>query len=171
MRKLLAQHFFNRPALKAAKDLIGKYLVRRYKDKTNAYMIKEVEAYVGPHDKASHASRGKTKRTEIMFGEAGNFYIYLIYGMYWMLNVVTDKNDYPSAILIRGLEGISGPGRLTKALKIGKKLNGKEAVPQNGLWFEDRGIRIPKRQIKRTPRIGVSYAGKWAEKPYRFVLR
>lgn len=171
MKKLLTKQFFSNSALSVAKNLIGKYLVRKLNGKEKAYMITEVEAYVGPHDKASHASRGKTKRTEVMFGQAGIFYVYLIYGMYWMLNVVTDKADYPSAVLIREIEGYEGPGKLTKALKINKTLNGKEAAPQNGLWFEDRGVRIPKRRIKRTPRIGVSYAKEWAPKPYRFVLK
>ncbi|MBI5701464.1 DNA-3-methyladenine glycosylase [Candidatus Saganbacteria bacterium] len=168
---VIKSHFFNKPTLKVAQSLIGEYLVRRFRGKTKAFMITEVEAYDGFLDKASHASRGKTKRNEIMFGEAGYFYVYFTYGIHWMLNIVTGKKDYPAAILIRGVEGISGPARLTKALKIDKKLNGKKAEPRSGLWFEDRGVRISKKQIKRTPRIGVGYAGSWAKKPYRFVLR
>lgn len=105
-----------------------------------------------------------------MYGEAGRFYIYFIYGMYWMLNIITE-DDCPTGILIRGVEGISGPGRVTRALSIDKTLKGKLAIPQTGLWFEDNGEKIPRRKIKRTPRIGVSYAGpEWSQKPYRFVL-
>ncbi|OGC05622.1 hypothetical protein A2230_01185 [candidate division WOR-1 bacterium RIFOXYA2_FULL_36_21] len=170
LAKILKKDFFGRKTLPVCKELIGKFLVRRYKEKESAWMITEIEAYDGPHDKACHAFKGKTDRTKTMFGDAGVFYVYLVYGLYHMLNIVTDKKDYPSAILIRGVEGITGPGRVTKHLKIDKKLNGKKAIPANGLWIEDRGIKISKKYIKRTPRIGVNYAKEWAEKPYRFIL-
>lgn len=133
-------------------------------------MITEVEAYDGFEDKASHASRGKTDRNQVMFGEAGRFYVYFTYGMHWLLNIVTGKENYPAAVLIRGVEGVSGPARLTKKLKIGKRFNGLKAVPKNGLWFEDRGVKIESSRIKRTPRVGVDYAGKWAGKLYRFLI-
>jgi len=167
---ILNQPFFNRPVLKVAKNLIGKYLVRRYRGKAQAYMITEVEAYDGEKDKACHASRGKTERNKIMFGEAGHFYVYFVYGMHWMLNIVTGERNYPAAILIRGVEGINGPGRICKQLHINKIINGKVASQVTGLWFEDRGIKISSREIKRTPRIGVAYAKEWADKPYRFYL-
>lgn len=170
MARSLNSSFFTAPTLKVAPNLLGKYLVRRYRGKETAYQITEVEAYDGFEDKASHASKGRTKRNEVMFGPAGYFYVYLIYGMYRMLNIVTGPKDYPSAILIRGLAGINGPGRLTKALNITDKLNGKEALPENGLWFEDRGIKIPKNNIKTSPRIGVAYAGEWAKKDWRFYI-
>ncbi|MEK9180500.1 MAG: DNA-3-methyladenine glycosylase [Patescibacteria group bacterium] len=191
MNKSLNQKFFNRPALKIAKELLGKFLVRRRPRKSAssqrksasrvaAIMITETEAYIGPHDLASHASRGRTPRTEVMFGEAGRFYVYFTYGMHWMLNVVTDKKDYPSAVLIRagvaqsqisdvrGQRSISGPAKLTKFLKIGKRFNGKIASRQTGLWFEDRDMKIKSSQIKRGPRIGVDYAKEWAKKKYNF---
>ena len=169
---ILKQKFFNRPALKVTEDLLGKFLVRKIGNKEVALMITEVEAYDGFQDKASHAHRGKTKRNEVMFSEAGRFYIYLIYGFHNMLNIVTGKKNYPAAILIRGAGDISGPGRLTKFLKIGRHFNNKKANRKSGLWIEDRGIKISKRNIKRTPRIGVNYAGKiWAKKPYRFFLK
>ena len=133
-------------------------------------MISEVEAYNGPEDKASHASRGKTERNKMMFGEAGNWYVYFTYGMHWMLNIVTGPKDYPAAVLIRGTDKISGPARITKFLQIGRKFNGKPADKKTGLWIEDRGIKIKKSQITATKRIGVDYAGKWANKPYRFKL-
>ncbi|MCL4437553.1 DNA-3-methyladenine glycosylase, partial [Patescibacteria group bacterium] len=119
MAKILNQNFFNRPTTKVAKELLGKFLVIRKGNQKIALMIIETEAYDGPNDKASHASRGKTKRTEPMFGEAGNFYIYLIYGMYYLLNVVTGPKNYPAAVLIRGAEKIdknplklNGPGKI-----------------------------------------------------------
>lgn len=160
-----------------AQNLLGKFLVRKVGNKKMSFMITEVEAYDGPYDKASHAYRGKTARNEPMFGEAGMWYIYFVYGMYFMLNIVTGKKDYPAAVLIRGVEGINGPGRLTKILKIDKKFNGKPAIPKTGLWIESasagggrKGIKIKKSQIKRSPRIGVHYAGEWALKHYRFYL-
>ena len=151
--------------LKVAENLLGKYLVRKIGDKEIALKINEIEAYDGFEDKASHAHKGRTDRNKIMFGEAGNWYVYLVYGMHDMLNIVTGKKDYPAAILIRGAGDISWPGRLTKFLKIDKKLNGKSASVKTGLWFEDRGESIDKKKIKRTSRIGVNYAGSiWAKK-------
>ena len=182
MRKILKQKFFDRPVLKVAEDLLGKYLVRKVGNSSStkatagkkeiALIITEVEAYDGPLDRACHAHKGRTARTEVMFGEAGRFYVYLIYGMYSMLNIVTGKKDYPAAILIRGVEGFNGPGKLTTFLKIDKKLNCKKAERSSNLWFEDRGVKISKKDIKRTPRIGVTYAGLvWSKKPYRFILK
>ena len=171
MRKVLRQDFFNRNTQKVAEDLLGKYVVRKIGSKEISWMITETEAYDGPNDKASHASRGRTARTEVMFGPPGHFYIYLCYGTLFMLNVVTVPKDYPAAVLIRGVEGYSGPGKLTKALKIDKKLNELLAVPKSGLWFEDRGVVIKKSDIQKTPRVGVAYAGReWSKKKYRFVL-
>jgi DNA-3-methyladenine glycosylase len=171
MKKILTKKFFERPVLVVAEDILGKYLVRNIGGKDVAFMITEVEAYDGYKDKACHASRGRTERTETMFGSAGVFYIYLVYGMYEMLNIVTGPKDYPAAVLIRGVEGVNGPGRLTKRLKIKRKLNGEKAIRKSGLWIEDRGEEIPKKRIKKTPRIGVNYAGPvWSRKHYRFVL-
>lgn len=187
MRRVLTKKFFDRPVLDVAEDLLGKYIVCRIGKKDIALQITEVEAYNGSEDRACHAHKGKTPRTEVMFGEAGRFYVYLCYGMYWMLNIIADKEGYPAAVLIRGAiiprksayspresasreAAIDGPGKLTKALKIDKKLNCKKADKASGLWFEDRGVKIIKKDIKRTPRIGVHYAGTWAKKPYRFLL-
>lgn len=177
MRKILDKKFFNKSAIKIAEELLGKFLVRRIGRKEIRAMIIETEAYDGFEDKASHAHKGKTERNKIMFGEAGYFYIYLIYGMYNMLNIVTDKIDYPSAVLIRAVlyegKNINGPGKLTKILKIDKKFNKKKACKKTNLWIEDMGIKIKNNtdwQIKRTPRIGVQYADECAKKLYRFVL-
>jgi DNA-3-methyladenine glycosylase len=133
-------------------------------------MILEVEAYDGPLDQASHAFRGRTERTSIMFGPAGFWYIYLIYGMYWMLNIVTGPEDYPAAILIRTVGSYDGPGKLTKRLGIDKRFHQKRANKDTGLWIEDRGPLPSSFNIHTTPRIGVAYAGPiWSQKPYRFI--
>ena len=174
MRNALGQKFFNRPALKVAEDLLGKYLCRGQLggETAKCYLITETEAYVGPEDKASHASRGRTKRNAPMFGEAGRWYVYFTYGMHWMLNIVTGPENYPAAILIRGTDKINGPARLTKFLGIDKTLNEKSATQKTGLWFEDGGMEIARKNIKGTPRVGVSYAGPvWSKKPYRFFLK
>jgi len=170
MHKILKDDFFERSTLSVAHELLGKYLCRKRGRGVEAFMITEVEAYDGPHDRASHASRGKTARNAPMFGGAGVWYVYLVYGMHWMLNIVTGGEDYPAAVLIRGIEGIEGPARLTKALGVGKRFNGKQASRAVGLWIEDRGERVPASRIARTPRIGVDYAGEWAKKPYRFMI-
>ena len=171
MKKILGKKFFEKDTLEVAENLLGKYLVRKIGDKEVSLKINEVEAYDGFDDKASHVHKGKTERNKVMFGEAGNWYVYLVYGMHNMLNVVTGKKNYPAAILIRGAGNINGPGKLTKFLKIDKKFNGKKASLETGLWFEDRGDPSDKTKIKRMPRIGVDYAGPiWAKKDYRFIL-
>jgi len=175
MTQVLSTSFFNRPALTVARELLGKYLVRRIGRMTFCGMITEVEAYDGPDDKACHAHRGKTNRNAVMFGPAGHWYMYFVYGMHWMLNIVTGPKDYPAAVLIRGVvlqDGteINGPAKLTKALRIDGSLNGKTTARKNGLWIKERGVRVPEKLIRRTPRIGVAYAKEWARKPYRFVL-
>ncbi|MGC9603621.1 MAG: DNA-3-methyladenine glycosylase [Minisyncoccia bacterium] len=172
MKGVLKQNFFERPTLTVAKELLGKYLVRKHSGKTIAAMITEVEAYDGPKDRASHASRGLTPRTKIMFGPAGHWYVYFTYGMHWLVNIVTGKEGYPAAILIRGVEEINGPARVAKLFHIDKKLNGKSADKKSGLWLEDRGIKIEGSRIKKSPRIGVSYAGPiWSKRPYRFSIK
>ncbi len=169
MNKVLPLPFFNRPTVEVARDLLGKFLVRRLPDGTEqAYRITETEAYDGPLDLACHASKGRTPRTEVMYGEAGHFYVYFCYGIHWLLNIVTGPKEFPSAVLIRGVKGISGPARVTKALQLDRSFYGKAATPDSGLWFEDRGEKVD--QILATPRIGVDYAGEWAKKEWRFLL-
>ena len=170
MRRDLKQTFFTRPTYRVAKDLLGKYLVRRVRKRVYALRITEVEIYDGFNDRGSHASHGMTQRNLPMFGEPGRFYIYLVYGMHWMLNVVTREVGYPAAILIRGAGNIVGPARLTSFLSINNTLNGKIAAPESALWFEDRGERVRNKNIMRTPRVGVSYAGTfWSTKKWRRV--
>lgn len=169
--RILKKSFYDRPAPVVAKELLGKYLVRRRGGRTAAAMITEVEAYDGFSDKASHAHRGRTERNAPMFGDAGRWYIYLVYGMHWMLNAVTGRTGYPAAVLIRGLEDLKGPARLTKAFGIDRRLNAAPAAPRSGLWIEDRGVRLPPRRIGSGPRIGVAYAEDWAAKPYRYFIK
>lgn len=171
MSKPLSRSFFERSAVAVARDLLGCTLVRK-RGKTLARLpITETEGYEGPHDLGSHASRGKTARNEAMFGPAGVWYVYFVYGNHWMLNVVTGKRGHPAAVLIRCVGEYGGPGRLTKALGIDKSFNSKPAARSTGLWLE-QGKRVSARDIKRTPRIGIDYAGPvWSKKPYRFVLK
>jgi DNA-3-methyladenine glycosylase len=158
-----------------ARSLIGKYLVRAIDGRTLAGKIVEVEAYVGQEDKACHASKGKTQRTDVMFGPGGVAYVYLIYGMYHCLNVVTEREEFPAAILIRAVEIdgelIDGPGRLCRVMQIDRSLNRADLTIGESLWFEDRGVSVERGDVGTHPRVGVDYAGEWAKKPWRFRLR
>jgi len=169
---VLDQNFFKRPVLTVAKDLIGKNIVRKIPGGAIIKLqINEVEAYDGQQDLACHASKGCTERTKIMFEKGGHIYVYLCYGMHWMLNIVTGHENYPAAVLIRGAGKCDGPAKLTKFLHIDKALNTKLAHPETGLWFEDSGIKTQETAIIKTPRIGVDYAGPiWSKVPYRFLL-
>jgi DNA-3-methyladenine glycosylase len=156
-----------------ARWLLGKHLVRRWADgREDARMIVETEAYNGEQDQACHARAGRTARTDVMYGPGGVWYVYLCYGIHEMLNLVVGPADWPAAILIRGIEGAIGPGRVTKALAIDRSLNRASATEENsGLWLEDRGVRVPANVIQKTPRIGIDYAGPiWSEKHWRFMF-
>ncbi len=135
-------------------------------------MITETEAYCGPKDLASHASKGRTKRTEIMFGPPGFAYVYLIYGMYYCLNIVTEKENYPAAVLIRAVDanGLNGPGKLCRFFKIDRALNGEDIVKSRRLWIEN-GRKLKPVQIGRSRRIGVNYAGSYKNKFWRFYVK
>ena len=161
--------FRGNDTLAMARFLLGKVLVRTTEKSREALLINEVEAYDGEHDLACHASKGRTKRTDILYQAGGVWYVYLCYGIHEMLNLVVGPENYPAAILIRGAGEIVGPGRLTKRLQIDRKLNGLSAESKTGLHLEDIGIQIPLRKIKTSRRIGVDYAGPiWSEKPWRF---
>jgi DNA-3-methyladenine glycosylase len=164
--------FFRRDALTLARDLIGTILVHRYRGKELRARVVETEAYVGPHDLASHSARGRTKRTEVMFGAGGHAYVYLIYGMYDMFNVVSGKEGDAQAVLIRAAEAVgweadlSGPGKLTRKMGITRALNGIDLTGER-LFF----LRGDRRKVKLelTPRIGVDYAGKWKDELLRVI--
>jgi len=163
----LGAAFFDRPAEIVARDLVGRTLVRRSGRRRIALIISETEAYLGPHDLACHAARGRTPRTEVLFAPAGTLYVYLVYGMHWMLNIVTGPAGYPAAVLIRSAGTASGPGRLARALSITGRLNGRMATPETGLWFECGGGAA---LVLATPRVGVDYAGpRWSSRKLRFV--
>lgn len=166
----LPASFFDRPADRVARDLLGCRLAVRGADgAVTRHVVFETEAYLGAHDLACHGSKGMTARTAVMFGPAGLWYVYLCYGMHWMLNVVTGAEGVPAAVLIRGVGSHVGPGRLTRGLGIDKAFNGRPATRATGLWFEP-GVAVSPRLIEKTPRIGVGYAGDWAAKPLRFVV-
>ncbi len=172
-RIILDKKFFERDVLEAAPDLLGKIIVRKFEDNPNSpeirEIITEVEAYKGIEDLGCHASKGKTERNKVMFDEAGLVYVYLIYGMYWMLNFVTEKKDVPQAILIRGVGNIKGSGKVGKYLKIDKSFYGENLTKSNRLWIEDN----PNYKVNYTtaPRVGIDYAGEWAKKPWRFIAQ
>lgn len=168
--KPLSQSFFRRETLAVCRDLLGKNLCRTLDGETARLPLIEIEAYDGPDDLASHASKGMTPRNRVMFEKGGVWYIYLCYGIHWMLNIVTGEAGYPGAILIRGAGDLTGPGKITKALGITANLNGQPSETRSGLWIEESGILVPDHQIEKKPRIGVGYAGPmWAEKPLRFI--
>jgi DNA-3-methyladenine glycosylase len=171
--KKLGHRFFRRQAIEVAQKAIGKILVRRRDDKEYRARIVETEAYVGAHDLACHASKGRTRRTEVMFGPGGHAYVYFIYGMYDMLNFVTGKSEEPQAVLIRGalpLDGwqadLSGPGKLTRAMHITRADNGVDLTGDELFLLNDPGYR-PRLQCTR--RIGVDYAKEWKDALLRFV--
>lgn len=165
----LPKDFYIRDVLEVAPELPGKNMVIKLHDGClGRFKITEVEAYRGSEDRACHAFKGRTARTEIMFHEGGRLYIYFIYGMYWMLNIVTGEKNIPQAVLIRGVEDYRGPGKLTRSLGIDKSFYGEDLVLSERIWFEDPGLV---HTVKNGPRIGIDYAGEyWKERPWRYFL-
>ena len=163
----LNRSFYLRPTLRVAKDLIGKLLVHKVDNTIYEAKIVETEAYAGFDDLACHGSRGKTARNEVMFRQGGYAYVYLIYGIHHCLNLVTELENYPSAVLIRALDypGCDGPGKLCKTFKITKQRHNGISLLGNVLWIEDRGHK-PK--IVSAKRIGINYAGHCAQWLWRF---
>jgi DNA-3-methyladenine glycosylase len=161
--------FYRRDVLKVAPDLLGKVLVVKQSDGSySRFTIIEVEAYRGEEDRACHACRGRTPRTDVMYHAGGKVYVYFVYGMYWMLNIVTGKENDPQAVLIRGLNGIPGPGRITRDLGIDGEFYGEDLVLSDRIWIESHG---GKPGFITKPRIGIDYAGiPWKEKPWRFIM-
>lgn len=194
--KPLSRKFYARDTHAVAKELLGKVVVRVLRGQKISGRITEVEAYVGEDDLACHAARGpawpagrRTPRTDIMYGEAGYAYIYLIYGMYHCLNIVTEQKNFPAAVLIRALEPLTGlsqmhqkrktlslhnvtngPGKLSQALSITTQLNGEDTVKSKQLYVADDGYIVKSPDIATSPRIGVAYAGACALYPWRYYL-
>lgn len=169
----LKRDFYFKPTAQVAQNLLGKFLVHKTAGKILAAPIIETEAYAGHDDKACHGSKGPTPRNQVMFGRGGLSYVYLIYGIYHCLNLVTEKENYPSAVLIRALKfpGADGPGKLCREFKIKKETHNGLDLEGNILWVEDRGIKIKPSQISAGPRVGVDYAGECAIWPWRFRIK
>jgi DNA-3-methyladenine glycosylase len=183
--KIIPRKSYNHNTLKVAQDLLGCFLVREYQGKTMRAMIVETEAYRGERDLASHASRGRTPRTEVMFGDPGKAYVYMIYGMYHCLNIVTEKKDFPAAVLIRGVKlcrrptstkiktsdvFLDGPGKLCKFLKIDRRFNKWDVAKGEKLWIESRDPKIDLPKIQKSTRIGIDYAKHCKEYLWRFSI-
>ena len=163
----LRYDFFHRPCLEVAKDLVGKVLVHNVPDGQIRLRISETEAYCGEEDTACHAHHGRTNRTEVMYLEAGTIYVYLCYGVHWLLNIVTGEKEHPEAVLIRACIDAPGPGRLTKLLGITGELNRKSVI-DSALWVEDDGCVC---DIKTDKRVGIGYATQEdQDKHWRFIL-
>ncbi len=172
---VLSRRFYERTAQQVARDLLGKVLVHDGPGGRREARIVETEAYLGPHDLASHSAKGRTARTEVIFGPPGFAYVYFVYGMHFLFNVVTGREGVAAAVLLRGVEALrgvpvgvrtDGPARLTRALFIGRAENGVDLI-SSPLTIHD-GPPVPAREVLRGPRVGVDYAGVWAHRPYRF---
>jgi len=164
---ILDYDFFNRDVLEVAPDLVGKILVHRTEKGEVRERIAETEAYRGEEDTACHASKGRTQRTEVMYHDSGTIYVYLCYGMHWLMNIVTGGEGNPQAVLIRAGEEYNGPAKLTKRLGVDKAFNDVSIVGNGEIWIEDDGYR-PK--IKTDKRVGIDYATEeYRNKEWRFI--
>lgn len=176
MKNKLPRSFYDRDTQTVARELLGKYLVHHYRGVDYVARIVEVEAYLGAHDLAAHSAKGRTKRTEVMFGPPGHAYVYLIYGMYFCMNVVTEQEGHASAVLLRALEPIKnvtertqGPGLLCNAMHITKQLHGCDLLGDE-LYITQPPAKDKFTIVKR-PRIGVNYAKHWAKRLLRFYIK
>jgi DNA-3-methyladenine glycosylase len=169
VRKRLSLTFFARDTRRVAQELLGMHLVRRVGGREISAMITETEAYHGWHDTASHGHRGITKRTQPMFAKPGTIYVYLIYGMYHCFNISTVKEAFPGAVLIRGTDAVSGPGRVCRHFNLDRRLSGS-VLGSAPVWIERRSTRVSHRNIQRTKRVGIEYAGIGKEWKWRYVL-
>ena len=179
-RTRLTRASFNLPTLRVSRDLLGKFIVRRHRGRELAAMVTEVEAYKGPRDRAAHTFGGRrTARVEPLYGDGGTAYVYLVYGIHWLLNFSTAGAGTPEGVLIRGVltadhakpRLVSGPGRVTAYLRIDRRLNHIDATQSAVMWLEDRGIRLPARRIMTGPRVGIDYAGAyWSARRWLFWI-
>jgi len=167
--RVLPPSWLEAPATELAPQLLGKLLCRSTEDGILRLRITETECYFGEEDTACHAHRGRTPRTDVMYGAGGRAYVYLCYGIHSLLNLVTGPEGHPEAVLIRGVEGFSGPGRVTRHMQIDRSLNRSLLIPQNGLWLEDDGVLL---DFTTTPRVGIDYAlQKDKNAKLRFILK
>lgn len=157
LKNRLTKSFFSRDVLEVAPELLGKILVRKFSDgSVGRYRINEIEIYRGEEDLGCHASKGRTQRTEVMYHNGGRIYVYIIYGMYWLLNFVTGSEGAPQAILIRSIEGFDGPGKIGRELQLDKSFYGEDLSTSNRIWVESDGYIA---EYSQFPRIGIDYAG------------
>ncbi|HVN16392.1 MAG TPA: DNA-3-methyladenine glycosylase [Anaerolineales bacterium] len=187
MSSPLPKKFYNRPTLTVARELIGARLVRILNGKKLVGLITETEAYISEKDLACHAKAGRTPRTAVMYGPPGHAYVYFTYGNHWMLNVVTEREGFPAAVLIRAIQPIEGgeimskrrsgrdtfgPGKLTQSMGITKSENGIDLTEANSsLWIE-AGVFVPNKSVTRGPRVGLySVPEPWKSKPWRFLVK
>ena len=166
---MLERSYFSSPATLLAPDLIGKILCRKTENGVIRARITETECYFGEEDTACHAHKGKTERTKTMYEEGGINYVYLCYGMHFMLNIVTGPKDHPEAVLIRGVEGANGPGRTTKLMQITTKDNGLSLTEEKGIWIEDDGLKFDRIALSR---VGIDYASEEdRNRPWRYIIK
>jgi DNA-3-methyladenine glycosylase len=174
--KKLPREFYDRDTIAVARELLGKFLVHKSRGVLRVGKIVETEAYLGEHDLAAHSSKGKTARTKIMFGPPGHAYVYFIYGMYFCMNVVTEREGHASAVLLRAIEPVKniegrtcGPGLLCRAMKIDRKLNGHDLLSDS--FYIAEADEAETFSIVKRPRIGVDYAKHWARRHLRFYIK
>lgn len=168
MNKRLEYDFFHRDKLIVARELAGKIVARKLPSgEIIRVRITETEAYGGEEDKACHASKGRTPRTELLYGRAGIIYVYLCYGIHWLMNIITGDEGAPQGVLLRAGENLNGPAKLTKAIGVDKHFNGLSIIDNEEIWIEDDGEVF---EITTAPRVGIDYAGEeWKNKPWRFI--
>jgi len=182
----LPRSFYDRDTIQVARELLGKHLVHVSRGLERVGKIVEVEAYVGPHDLASHSSRGLTERNKVMFGPPGHAYVYFIYGMYYCMNVVTERHGHGSAVLLRAIEPVKsvegrtcGPGLLCRAMDIDRRLNGQDLLGDSFFIAEPDSSAVGRASpriahapfgIVKSPRVGVDYAKHWAKRHLRFCI-
>jgi DNA-3-methyladenine glycosylase len=176
--KKLPRAFYDRDTIIVAVEMLGKYLVHVSGGVERIGRIVEVEAYLGPHDLAAHSAKGRTKRTKVMFGPPGHAYVYMIYGMYYCMNVVTEHEGHASAVLLRAIEPVrnikgrtQGPGLLCRAMGIDNRLNACDLVGENFYLATATPATAEPFSIIKRPRIGVDYAGRWAKRLLRFYIK
>jgi DNA-3-methyladenine glycosylase len=190
-RRLVAADYAGSNTARIAPFFLGKVLCVRARDGYAEGLITETEAYGGAEDAASHAYLNRrTARTEVMFAPGGLAYVYLCYGLHHMFNIITGPKDSPQAVLVRAVEVVgghevvkrrrkgvakkdwaSGPGRVCKALGIGRRHYGHDLAAGGAIWIEDRGVKVPRREVSAGPRVGIDYAGDWVHVPWRFVWK
>lgn len=168
MTKRLGRNALSRPATELAPELLGKLLCRKTDQGILKYRIMETECYYGEEDTACHASKGKTERTKVLYEKGGTAYVYLCYGMHSLFNVVSGKEGHPEAVLIRGVTGFNGPGKLTRAMEIDRSFNEEDMTVSNRLWIEDDGFKPDYTLAKR---VGIDYATEeYREILWRFIV-